>query len=188
MPSVFNVFSVADWQSYTNTVSLRRPATSVAGRHRAYDLHCMPLSGNHITRCVLDVNDRSSPDLNRMARKSATTLSALQTTNNCNRIFVTRFDSSSDIMAAMGSVSLLSVQARPARQFGIGNKTRSARSRSAVMAVSKVKLVCNNLTSTQIALHFLFWPRERQTIACMVACRQAERSRCRMWHRKPLLC
>ncbi|DBB00435.1 TPA: hypothetical protein ACH3X3_002152 [Trebouxia sp. C0006] len=41
-------------------------------------------------------------------------------------------------MAAVSSVSLLSVQARPARQFGIGNKSRNARPRSsAVMAVSK---------------------------------------------------
>ena len=40
-------------------------------------------------------------------------------------------------MAAMSSVSLLSVQARPARQFGIGTKPWNARPRSFV-TVSKV--------------------------------------------------
>lgn len=48
-------------------------------------------------------------------------------------------------MAAMSSVSLLSVQARPARQFGIGNKSSNARPRSsAVMAVSKVTRVLHS--------------------------------------------
>ena len=74
----------------------------------------------------------------------------------------------------MSSVSLLSVQARPARQFGIGNKSRNARPRSsAVMAVSKVIKLRLHKCGLMLQLRLIATSEKEPVSGCSVHALQA---------------
>ena len=77
-------------------------------------------------------------------------------------------------MAAMSSVSLLSVQARPARQFGIANKSRNARPRSStVMAVSKVINLLLQKCGAMLQLPLISTSEKEPVSGCSVRALQA---------------